>query len=93
MKWWKRLLKAKDEAQLDGQECRVAVRLYSLDGRREVDVCEFRAGQTYLIERELGDSGVFVDRHSGKLVGPFESPEAAEQFIVATDWFNGRAGT
>jgi hypothetical protein len=31
----------------------------------------------------------FKDRHSGKMVGPFASPEAAEKFIVATPWLCG----
>ena len=92
MRWWRRFLKAKSEASLNGQMFRVAAALYSQDGQREVEVREFRNGRTYLVERELGDSGTFVDRHSGSMVGPFKSPQTAEKFIVATDWFTGRAG-
>lgn len=76
---------------LQGQQFRVACRLYSKDGQREIEVLEFRMGETYLVERELVGSA-FEDRHSGKLVGPFSSPEAAEHFIVGTDWFCGRRG-
>ena len=89
MKWWQRFLGAKPDASLDGQEYRVATKLYSQDGQREVELREFRHGPTYLLERELDSSGVLVDRHSGSLVGPFKSPQAAEKFIVATAWFNG----
>jgi hypothetical protein len=34
--------------------------------------------------------GAFNDRHSGRMVGPFASPEDAEKFIVTTAWFRGR---
>ena len=91
MAWWTRFLKRKSQSPLYGQEFRVAFNLYSEDGRREVEACEFRNGETYLVERERDKGGAFKDRHSGRPVGPFTSPEAAEQFIVATAWFRGRA--
>jgi hypothetical protein len=75
---------------LEGQEFRVAFNLYSSDGRREVEVREFRSGQTYLVERDLVEGTTFKDRHDGRMVGPFASPEVAEKFIVATAWFCGR---
>lgn len=90
MAWWSQLFRRGHEASLAGQEFRVAFRLYSENAEREVEVCEFRSGQTYLIERERDASGTFVDRHSGSMVGPFKSPRAAEKFIVRTAWFEGR---
>jgi hypothetical protein len=57
---------------------------------RSVEVREFSNGETYLVERERVDGNVFEDRHSGRMVGPFASPEVAERFIVATTWFCGR---
>ena len=76
--------------QLHGLEYRVAFKLYSKDGKREVEVLEFRNGESYLVEREWIEGTTFKDRHSGRMVGPFASPEDAENFIVATPWFIGR---
>jgi hypothetical protein len=67
---------------------RVAFRLYSEDGAREVEVRKFRNGKTYIAERERRD-GRYEDRHSGDVVGPFAPPEAAEKFTVGTPWFTG----
>jgi len=90
MAWWDRLLKRKAQSPLTGQEYRVAFNLYSEDGKREAEVREFRSGETYITEREWVEGTTFRDRHSGRMVGPFASPEAAESFIVATAWFCGR---
>lgn len=76
-------------SRLRGRKYRVAFTLYSRDGRREVEVLEFDNGETYLVERECLDGMTFADRHAGKMVGPFESPQSAEKFIVTTDWFCG----
>jgi hypothetical protein len=84
MAWWTRLFRKRAEPSLEGQEFRIAFKLYSEDGAREVEVCEFESGKTYLVERELGASGTFVDRHSGSMVVPFKSPSAAEKFIFKT---------
>lgn len=72
-----------------GRSYRVAFTLYSEDGERAVDVLEFENGETFLDEQERVSGGAFVSRHSGSLVGPFDSPAAAETFIVTTDWFRG----
>lgn len=77
------------KSRIQGQECRSAFKLYSDDGKRVVDVLEFRNGETYLDEQEWVEGTVFKNRHSGKLVGPFASPADAEKFIVATSWFRG----
>jgi hypothetical protein len=74
---------------LKGRTFKVPFVLYSDDGQREVEVRGFDNGTTYLVERERTEGTEFQDRHSGKMVGPFASPEAAEKFIVATDWFRG----
>jgi len=68
----------------------VTCTLYSADADREVEVREFSNGETYIVERERADGGAYQDRHSGRMVGPFASPEKAEAFIVATTWFLGR---
>jgi hypothetical protein len=73
-----------------GVEYRVAFKLYSDDGKREVEVRKFSDGKTYLVEREWLEGTTFNDRHDGRMVGPFSSPEDAEMFIVATAWFRGR---
>jgi hypothetical protein len=83
--------KQKAKSSLHGLEYRVVFSLYSEDGKREVEVREFRNGETYLVEREWVERA-FKDRHSGRMVGPFASPEVAERFIVATSWFLGRDG-
>lgn len=70
-----------------GQEYRCAFTLYSEDGKRAVEVLEFRNGETYLDEREWIEGTTFKNRHAGSLVGPFASPEDARTFTVATSWF------
>jgi len=73
-----------------GSEYRVAFNLYSDDGKRGVEVREFRNGKAYLIERDLVEGTTFKDRHDGRMVGPFATTADAETFIVATPWFCGR---
>jgi hypothetical protein len=90
MVWWGRLFRREVRSSLYGLEYRVAFNLYSEDGKREVEVREFRNSESYLVERELVEGTTFKDRHSGKMVGPFASSEDAEKFIVATAWFVGR---
>ncbi|MBH0239037.1 hypothetical protein [Methylobrevis albus] len=89
MTWWKRLFGRTTGRSLDGTMFRVAGTLYSRDGRRAVELREFSNGETYLLESEWVEGDVFRDRHGGRLVGPFTSPDHAEQFIVGTPWFNG----
>ena len=79
----------KGRSSLYGLEFRVAFNLYSKDGKRHAKVCEFSNGETYLDEQEWVEGTTFKNRHSGRLVGPFASPEDAERFIVATPWFRG----
>jgi hypothetical protein len=76
-------------SHLYGLTFRVAFKLHSRDGKREVEVRKFSNGETYLIERERGEGETFIDRYDGRHVGPFTSPEHAESFIVATAWFCG----
>jgi hypothetical protein len=89
MAWWNRIFRRKARPSLDGRYYSVAFKLYSRDGRRQVEVRDFGKGETYLLERESADGTTFNDRHEGRLVGPFASPERAEEFIVATAWFRG----
>ena len=79
------------KSPIAGQEYRVVFSLYSIDGKRAADVCEFRNGETYLAEKEWAEGTTFKNRHNGSMVGPFASPDEAEKFIVATDWFCGRS--
>jgi hypothetical protein len=81
--------KCGDASSLEGFEYRVVFNLFSVDGKREVEVREFSNGKTYLVEREWVEGTTFKDRHSGAMVGPFASPAAAESFIVGTRWFLG----
>ncbi len=73
-----------------GMSYRVAFTLYSKDGKRCAEVREFSNGESYLLESDWVEGTSFAERHSGRLVGPFSSPIEAEEFIVATAWFNGR---
>lgn len=88
--WWNKIFKRKAGSGLQGLDYRVAFKLYSEDGKREVEVREFSNDETYLIERERVEGGAFNDRHSGRMVGPFASAKDAEKFIVTTAWFCGR---
>ena len=90
MAWWRQIFKRKTGSRLHGLHFKVAFKLYSKDGKREAEVREFSNGEVYLIEREWIEGTTFSDRHSGRMVGPFASPEAAEKFIVSTAWFCGR---
>jgi hypothetical protein len=90
MAWWDRIFKRNAGARLEGLEYRVVSNLYSNDGKREVELREFNNGETYLVEREWVEGTTFNDRHAGRMVGPFASPQAAEKFIIATSWFSGR---
>lgn len=78
-----------NKSSLHGQEYRSAFTLYSADGKRAAEVLQFRNGKTYLDEQEWLEGTTFKNRHSGSLVGPFDSPEEARKFIVATSWFRG----
>jgi hypothetical protein len=75
---------------LYGQEYRVVFTVYSEDGKRRADICEFSNSETYLDEKEWDADTTFKNRHSGRMVGPFPSPRDAERFIVTTAWFRGR---
>ena len=74
----------------DGQNYRVIKTLYNKDGKRAAELREFDNGEIYLDEKEWVEEQTFANRHGGRLVGPFNSPEDAEYFIVATEWFKGR---
>ena len=87
--WWMRLSRREDLKSLDASMYRVTSTLYSSDGKCAAEVREFDNGQTYLLESDWLEGTTFTERHGGKLVGPFASPEHAKRFIVATSWFNG----
>jgi hypothetical protein len=88
MRWLRRLL-GRRTASFAGLEYRVTSILYSADGKRSAELREFTDGKVYLLECEWREGATFEPRHSGRLVGPFQSPEKAERFIVATHWFHG----
>jgi len=89
MAWWKRLFKPATKTGLHGSEYQTSFTLYSEDAKRAAEVRVFANGETYLAESESVDGTTFVDRHLGRMVGPFKSPELAESFIVGTSWFCG----
>lgn len=89
MTFWTRLVRRLTHKSLDGAMYRVTSTLYSGDGKRAAEIREFDTGETFLLESEWVEGATFKERHGGSLVGPFASPKHAEQFIVATAWFNG----
>jgi hypothetical protein len=50
---------------LTGLDYRIAISLFSKDGKRAVDVCEFSNGETYLDENglkaKLSTTGILAD--------------------------------
>ncbi|MES2835097.1 MAG: hypothetical protein V4707_10365 [Pseudomonadota bacterium] len=86
---WLDLLFGRKSDPAEGDKYRVANLLYSEDARRCVEVRRFASGKAYIVERDLGDDGDYVDRHGGAMVGPFESTKRAELFIIGTPWFRG----
>lgn len=87
---WLDFLFGKKSEPAEGDAYQVINLLYSEDAGRCVEVRKFAADKTYIIERERGDAGSYIDRHGRAMVGPFGSPEEAERFIVATPWFTGK---
>lgn len=88
MKWWNRLRGRTTNKSIGGAQYRIITTLYSFDGKRSAEIREFSHGDVYLLEAEWVEGTTFRARHGGRLVGPFVSPKRAEQFIVATAWFN-----
>jgi hypothetical protein len=88
MAWWHRLFLG-NKAPSGRPEYRVAFRLYSQDGKREIEVRERRDGRAYFVEREWVEGTTFKDRGSGEEIGPYQSPEAAEAAAIARPWFSG----
>jgi len=80
-----------DLNRLAGLDYRVAFSHFSEDGKRAVDVCESKNGESYLDEMEWVGETTFENRHSGKLAGPFKSPEDAETFVVTKRGFVDRS--
>jgi|ERR1035441_6233863 hypothetical protein len=78
------------KSPLAGLEYQVLFALYSVDGKRAAEVRAFCNGETYISEEEWVEGTTFKNRHAGRMVGPFASPEEAEKFIVKTAWFCGR---
>jgi hypothetical protein len=89
MDWWKKRFGGTSDKPLDGAKYQVVETLYSQDGKRSAEIRNFENGQVYLLESEWIDGAGFIERHEGRMVGPFRSPKHAEQFIVTTEWFRG----
>lgn len=86
---WLDLLFGRKSDPVDDDKYLIANLLYSEDARRCVEIRRLASGTAYIVERDLGDDGAYVDRHGGAMVGPFESTERAELFIIGTPWFRG----
>lgn len=89
MAWWNITLKWRPRSSLKGRTYTVAFILYSLDGKRAAEVRSFDNGETYISEEEWVQGTTYENRHGGRIVGPFPSPDDAEAFIVKTAWFCG----
>jgi len=92
MSVWKRIPNVErqmNKSPIQGKKYRNVSALYSVDGKRSAELLEFSNGEIYLDERVWVEGTTFKNRHSGQLVGPFASPQDAEQFILATSWFRG----
>ncbi|WP_414450821.1 hypothetical protein AB4851_17355 [Burkholderia sp. 22PA0099] len=59
-----------NEFPIQAQGYRSVFKLYSEDGKRIVDVLEFRNGETYLDEQEMVEGTTPRNRHWGKVGRP-----------------------
>ncbi|WAC47984.1 hypothetical protein OVA03_14985 [Asticcacaulis sp. SL142] len=87
MAWWE-LFTRKTRQSLDGVEYRVTANLYSIDGKRGIEIHELRNGQAYYVEQEWVRDTIFRNREPITIIGPFASVHEAETAAVATSWFN-----
>jgi hypothetical protein len=72
-----------------GPESRVAFCLYSVDGKRGVEVRERSDGRAFFVEQVWVEGTTFKDRSPGEEIGPYETLEAAEAAAVSRPWFSG----
>lgn len=91
--FWLHKLFGRHPSSMRGCRYRVSSTLYSLDASRSAALLDFEFFRgTYIREQEIAAGGEYLDRFDGALVGPFQSPGAAERFIVSTAWFTGSEG-
>jgi hypothetical protein len=62
--------------------------LYSVDGKRSVEVRERSDGRAYFVERAWVEGTTFRDLNPGEEIGPYETPEAAELTAISRPWFS-----
>jgi hypothetical protein len=91
MAWWHRLFSRNGGTPPDEHDYyTIAFHLYSVDGKRGIEVRQRRDGQVYFIEQAWVHGTTFEDRSPGKEEGPYETLEAAEAAAVSSPWFSGR---
>jgi hypothetical protein len=84
MAWWDRFFGSK-KAQPTDLMVRDVCELYTEDASRGAKVLERRDGRFYYVERERVEGTIWKNR--GRLVGPYETAEAAEHAAVSCPWF------
>ena len=85
MAWWHRLFVW--GAKRPSEWYRVPIRLFSRDGKRSVELRQYRNGQVFFVDQIWVEGTTFKDRDEGAQIGPFESLAAAETAAVNRPWF------
>jgi hypothetical protein len=91
MAWWRRIFPRTRWWWPREVAYEVPFRLYTVDGKRGVEVRLRRNGFVYFVEQEWVEGTTFRDRPESQEHGPYETLEAAEAAAVSRSWFNGDA--
>jgi hypothetical protein len=74
MAWWHRLFSPKAGAPSENSEYKVAFCLYSVDGKRGVEVRSRSDGRACFVEREWVEGTTFEDRGTRRGNKPLRNP-------------------
>lgn len=85
MAWWPQAFRWTKLS--NGLEYKVALQLYSPDGKRCSEIRMHRDGTVFFVDQECIDGTTFRNRGQGEEIGPFPSPKAAKAAAQSRPWF------